>query len=100
MGFFLGKFIYLMDAYEDVEKDIRNRVYNPLADAYRQKGDTGDFEEETRRLLVMMLSYACREFESLPVIRHAELLRNILYSGVWSRFDLISRKRAGSPSKP
>ena len=24
IGFFLGKFVYLMDAYEDVEKDLKN----------------------------------------------------------------------------
>ena len=33
IGFFLGKFIYLMDAYEDVEKDIGNNSYNPLKEA-------------------------------------------------------------------
>ena len=29
-GFYLGKFIYLMDAYEDIEDDIKNNNYNPL----------------------------------------------------------------------
>ena len=28
MGFFLGKFIYLLDAYDDVEEDIKNKNYN------------------------------------------------------------------------
>lgn len=27
---FLGKFIYLMDAYEDIEDDLKNHNYNPL----------------------------------------------------------------------
>ena len=30
MGFYLGKFIYLMDAYEDIEKDEKNGCYNPF----------------------------------------------------------------------
>ena len=30
MGFFLGKFIYLLDAYDDVEEDIKNKNYNPF----------------------------------------------------------------------
>ena len=29
MGFFLGKFIYLMDAYEDLSDDLKNERYNP-----------------------------------------------------------------------
>ena len=28
-GFYLGKFIYLMDAYEDLDKDIKKHRFNP-----------------------------------------------------------------------
>ena len=28
-GYYLGKFVYLMDAYEDLEKDQRKKEYNP-----------------------------------------------------------------------
>ena len=28
-GFFLGKFIYLCDAYEDIEQDIKKGTPNP-----------------------------------------------------------------------
>ena len=30
MGFFLGKFIYILDAYDDLEEDIKNKNYNPF----------------------------------------------------------------------
>ena len=30
MGFYLGKFIYLMDAYEDLPEDRKKNRYNPL----------------------------------------------------------------------
>ena len=89
MGFYLGKFIYILDAYDDVEKDAVNGNYNPFLKKYKMEG----FEEEIRRMLVMMLSEACREFEKLPVIRYGDILRNILYSGVWCRFTAIGQKR-------
>ena len=89
MGFYLGKFIYILDAYDDVEKDAENGNYNPFLKKYKMEG----FEEEIRRMLVMMLSEACREFEKLPVIRYGDILRNILYSGVWCRFTAIGQKR-------
>ncbi len=89
MGFYLGKFIYLLDAYEDVEKDAENGNYNPFSKDYIIEG----FEERTRQLLIMMLAEACREFEKLPIIRHGDILRNILYSGVWCRFESVSKKR-------
>ena len=50
-------------------------------------------EEEIRRMLTMMLAESCREFERMPVIRYGDILRNILYSGVWCRFTAIGQKR-------
>ena len=29
MGFYLGKFIYIMDAYEDLSEDKKKNRYNP-----------------------------------------------------------------------
>ncbi len=48
MGFYLGKFIYLLDAYDDVEEDVKNEDYNPFAQKYTMEG----FEEEVRRILL------------------------------------------------
>ena len=89
MGFFLGKFIYLLDAYDDVEEDVKNGCYNPFSQAYIMES----FEKDVQQILVMMLAECCREFEKLPIIRYTDILRNILYSGVWSRFEAISAKR-------
>jgi len=89
LGFYLGKFIYILDAYDDVEKDAENGNYNPFLEKYKIEG----FEEEVRRLLMMMLAECCREFEKLPILRYGDILRNILYSGVWCRFAAIGQKR-------
>ncbi len=89
MGNFLGKFIYLMDAYEDIEEDMKRNRYNPLRKMYERT----DFEEEIKTILTMMMAGCCREFEKLPVIEHAEILRNILYSGVWYRYEMLQQKR-------
>lgn len=66
LGFYLGKFIYILDAYDDVEKDAENGNYNPFLEKYKIEG----FEEEVRRLLMMMLAECCREFEKLPILRY------------------------------
>lgn len=89
MGFFLGKFIYLMDAYEDVEEDLKKGCYNPFAALYREK----NFEEDCRMILKMMIAEASRSFEALPILEDAEILRNILYAGVWTRYGLVRRRR-------
>lgn len=91
LGFFLGKFIYLCDAYEDVEEDIRKGTPNPLKRRY----ENPDFEEESKTILMMMMSECCREFEKLPILENVEILRNILYSGVWCRYEAVHEKRTG-----
>ena len=95
LGFFLGKFIYLCDAYEDVEKDIRKGMPNPL----KQKFESPDFEEECKTILMMMISECCKEFEKLPILENVEILRNILYSGVWGRYEIVHEKRQQSQSQ-
>ena len=89
LSFYMGKFIYLMDAYEDVEEDIRKGTPNPLKLRY----ESPDFEEECRTILTMMISECCKEFEKLPILENVEILRNILYSGVWGRYEAVREKR-------
>ena len=40
-----------------------------------------------------MIAEASRAFEQLPILKNAEILRNILYSGVWCRYEMIKEKR-------
>lgn len=89
MGFYLGKFIYLMDAYEDLEKDRETGNYNPFMGWFLD----GDYEERCRTVLTMMMAECCRAFERLPIVDYTEILRNILYSGVWLRFEIVNEKR-------
>ena len=93
--FILGKFIYLLDAYDDVEEDIKNKNYNPFSEQYIIEG----FDEQVRQILIMMMAQTCREFEKLPIIKYTDILRNILYSGVWCRFEAIHKKRKESGEK-
>lgn len=93
MGFFLGKFVYFMDAYEDIDDDIRTGSYNPL----RQIRKEEDFDDRCKEILLMQISSCCQAFERLPIVNEdIEILRNILYSGVWAKFAGIYQKRRKS----
>ena len=95
MGFYFGKFIYLMDAYEDIEEDLKQNRYNPLAELYGQES----FEENCQQILKMMMAETSRVFEQLPIVEEVEILRNILYAGVWSRYGQIRCSRKGTDKK-
>ncbi len=103
MGFYMGKFIYLMDAYEDLEKDKKHQAYNPFAKMVCEQ--ESDFETFAKLLLTSMMSECAKSFERMPILLHADILRNVLYSGVWSRYEYIQlkkrkqeRKKKGKPN--
>ena len=85
----LGRFIYIMDAYEDIEDDIKKNRYNPFIDDFGNP----DFDEDIQKVLTKMMSECCKAFELLPIINDISILRNILYSGVWSRYEIVRNKR-------
>lgn len=89
-GFYLGKFIYLLDAYEDIEEDIKQDKYNPIKPIYREAG----FDKHWEQVLTVNIAECTREFEQLPIIDDAEIMRNILYSGVWIRYEKAKGEKA------
>lgn len=89
LGTFLGKYIYILDAYEDIEEDLKGNRFNPLKSRYERP----DFDEEVKTILTMLMAECCREFEKLPILDNVEILRNILYSGVWYRYEAVHKKR-------
>lgn len=89
MGFFLGKFIYIMDAFDDIEKDIKSGSFNTLKSRFGHE----KFTEECNFMLNMMMAECTIEFEKLPCIQDADILRNILYAGVWKKFDKKAQER-------
>ncbi len=80
MGFWLGQFVYVMDAALDREHDERTGSYNPLL-------QTGLSVEELRSILSGFAAAAAAAFEKLPLVKDAHLMRSVLYSGIWATFN-------------
>ena len=89
MGFYLGKFIYLMDAYEDLPEDRKKNRYNPLKELAKRL----DYEAQMEQILRMMIAESTVRFEQLPCLVDVDILRNILYDGVWNHYNKIQMKK-------
>ena len=74
-----------MDAFDDVKKDIKKNNYNPLI----QYADEENFNSRVKEMLVMLAAESSKAFEALPVLDNADILRNIIYSGIWCRYNAI-----------
>lgn len=91
MGDYLGRFIYLMDAYDDLEEDKRKGEFNPLL-TYEKKAD---FDDWVKEILELMMAQCCDAFERLPILLYTDIIRNILYAGVWAKYETVRKKRLG-----
>ena len=91
IGFYLGKYIYIMDAYDDLEKDLKKGNYNPFAE---KMCNTDSFDYLVKEILTIMAAECAKEFEKLPLLEHVDILRNILYSGIWTRYEMVRAKRS------
>lgn len=85
----LGRFIYFMDAYDDLPGDIKHNRFNPLKKYCNDK----DYEEMCKSALMLMVADSTEQFEQLPIVQDIDIIRNVLYSGVWSKYAIIQKRR-------
>jgi hypothetical protein len=85
-GAALGRFIYLLDACNDLRSDLKKQRYNPLV---------SQINTDFTPLLTMMMAECTAAFNQLPVNRDSGILRNVLYSGVWQGYRKKKIQKAG-----
>ena len=83
MGDALGRFIYILDAWRDLKSDRRKGSFNPLLSIQDEK----DYEDRVYAMLKTEMALCAQAFETLPIVKDIHLIRNVLYSGVWTRYS-------------
>lgn len=83
MGFYLGKFIYILDAYADYNEDIKSGRYNPLS-------ETESNLDGVRNMLTLEMAECAKAYEMLPIVDNTDIIENIIYSGIWSGFGSVN----------
>ncbi len=89
----LGKWIYLMDAYDDLERDVRSGSYNVLWLQYGKGDDVPSCKKEMKERvefnLKTALSQCAAAYELISLKRYKELLDNIIYLGLMDKTEGI-----------
>lgn len=80
----LGKWIYLVDALDDVAKDIKRGNYNPFVSCY---GVSKDKElcskyEELQYLMYAVLNRVAMSYNDLNLSKYSCILKNVLYDSI------------------
>ena len=91
----LGRWIYIIDACDDYEDDVKGRRYNPVASRHPSDGGKipDDGLERLKTTLTHSNSLLCLAFELLPENTWSEIVRNMIYLGMP---DVCERVLAGA----
>ena len=82
LGYCLGRYIYLLDAACDLERDRYSGSYNVLKFV---AGDV-DIKDYVTKQLYISINEAAKAFELLNIKKHKPILGNIIYFGLESTF--------------
>lgn len=105
LGYSLGKWIYLIDALDDLKEDMEKNKFNPIDYLYNTDSKTyEELMEEIRdrmEFTIFNCGYTCRNaLEKLPIKRNKEILENIISLGMMDKYTKITtececNKRSG-----
>ncbi len=87
IGYNLGRWIYILDAYEDLEKDKSKKRYNPLI-YYKSE----DLKNDIYNSMTYTLANIANAYDLLDIQRNDTLIRNILYAGLPMKQESIFNK--------
>ena len=83
IGFHTGKWVYLVDAADDLDEDVAKGRYNPLARAYGNEPD----RQAREALLVALTAELCEAERGFDLLNYPEgdmeaIVKNIIYLGM------------------
>jgi len=96
IGYHLGKWIYLIDAYDDIEGDMKNKSFNPLIIQFEfdpAKETVLQFKERIRERveqnLMLYLAEIANGCGQVKLEKNKGLIENILYFGLLRKTEEI-----------
>ena len=90
MGYLVGRWVYLTDAYDDMPDDRKTSSYNVFNNIGRSEVETEVYAEGVLNVTAAEL---VRELEGMKPARFGEILENIVYDGMYNTVEQIKKER-------
>ncbi|MDD4566157.1 MAG: DUF5685 family protein [Eubacteriales bacterium] len=106
IGYHIGKWIYLIDAYDDINEDIKKNTFNPLIIQfkYSEKETEVEFKarikERVERNLILYLAEIAKCCSQLKFEKNQGLIENIIYFGLMRMTEDVLKKGTESNAEP
>ncbi len=86
MGYCIGKWIYLCDIADDIEKDIKKGNFNPLKNEIADNKEPKKYAHQRLNPIMNVCFVECGKYsELLPYKKYKSIIDNIIYDGLKNR---------------
>lgn len=90
LGFLLGKYVYQVDALDDLEKDLKNDTFNPYI--FQLDRGIDIVKSDVVCSLNMLIGEIIATYELIEFVRYKEVLDNIVYFGLQNTVTMITKQ--------
>lgn len=97
LGYFIGRYVYLIDAADDLEKDLKSGGYNVFVNKFSlKKGDapSEEMKEEIRSVLNQTLACAAREYEKMEQNNLDPITENVIYDSMTMTINTVLKGKS------
>lgn len=88
-GYHLGRFVYLADAYDDAEKDLKKNNYNVL---FKYEKEVSQAKQLAQDNINMSLCMIADYYGKMKIQRFREIIDNVIFLGLKS-FSMPKKKK-------
>ncbi|MPM45173.1 hypothetical protein SDC9_91859 [bioreactor metagenome] len=97
LGYSLGRWIYIIDAYDDLEEDMKKKKFNAINKAFNEENLPYEefvnlIRERVELNLILSADSCLRALDNLPLAKNEELLYNILQLGLMEKMERIKMR--------
>lgn len=98
-GYLVGRFVYFMDALDDLEEDKKSGGYNPFL-ASAKESQLSALYPRAQQIINLTIAEIVRAYELLERKRYIPILDNIIYEGLTQELQTILSKKEKLNEKP
>ncbi len=102
LGYMVGRFVYILDAVDDLEKDMKSGNFNPFSGEITDFSNLlqkRSFADKAQQMLNLTQNEAVAAFDLLETKRFGSIISNIIYDGLEQSANEVLAKYTKSDCK-
>lgn len=94
LGYLIGRFVYISDAADDIEEDLKYKRFNPLVNEFSSgKGWKPAAMQFAKDELNATASEIANAYNLLEIRLYGEILNNIIFLGLKNTISMLGKKK-------